>query len=104
MQGASLRGQGFSAALKSRIDTLQAQPQGSSMSGSLTGKTAFVSAAAQGIGRATALAFAAAGAQVIATDLNDTLLQQIASDRIRTARLDVLQPDAISQAAGDAAP
>ena len=39
------------------------------MSGRLDGKTAFVTAAGQGIGRATALAFAAAGARVIATDV-----------------------------------
>jgi NAD(P)-dependent dehydrogenase (short-subunit alcohol dehydrogenase family) len=40
------------------------------MTATLTGKTAFITAAAQGIGRATALAFAEAGARVIATDLN----------------------------------
>ena len=43
----------------------------------LTGKTAFVTAAAQGIGRATALAFAAEGARVIATDLNHAKLSDI---------------------------
>ena len=69
------------------------------MTQSLTGKTAFVTAAAQGIGRATALAFAEAGAQVIATDLNDARLADIASDRIRVARLDALDPAAIAQAA-----
>ena len=41
------------------------------MTNRLAGKTAFVTAAAQGIGRATALAFAAEGAHVTATDLND---------------------------------
>ena len=39
------------------------------MPGRLAGKTAFITAAAQGIGRATALAFAAEGAMVVATDL-----------------------------------
>ena len=58
------------------------------------GKTAFVTAAAQGIGRATALAFAAAGAQVIATDVDEAKLAAIESDRIRAARLDVLDPAA----------
>ena len=47
------------------------------MAGRLAGKTALVTAAAQGIGRATALAFAAEGARVVATDL--------AEDRVRRA-------------------
>jgi 2-keto-3-deoxy-L-fuconate dehydrogenase len=44
------------------------------MTARLAGKTAFVTAAGQGIGRATALAFAAEGARVIATDINEALL------------------------------
>ncbi len=68
----------------------------------LTGKTAFVTAAAQGIGRATALAFAAVGALVIATDINAGKVAEIASDRITTRRLDVLDADAVTQAARDA--
>ncbi|HEY1932868.1 MAG TPA: SDR family oxidoreductase [Acetobacteraceae bacterium] len=72
------------------------------MTGRLAGKTAFVTAAAQGIGRATALAFAAAGAQVIATDVNEALVHQIASDRIRTAKLDVLHEADVARAASDA--
>ena len=74
------------------------------MTGSLSGKTAFVTAAAQGIGRATALEFAAAGARVIATDVNEALVHQIASDRIHTARLDVLHAADVAQAALDAGP
>lgn len=70
----------------------------------LTGKTAFVTAAAQGIGRATALAFAAAGARVIATDLDASRVAAIASDRITTQGLDVLDADAIARAARDAGP
>jgi 2-keto-3-deoxy-L-fuconate dehydrogenase len=72
------------------------------MTGSLSGKTAFVTAAGQGIGRATALAFAAVGARVIATDVNEALVHQIASDRIHTAKLDVLHAADIAQAAVDA--
>ena len=49
----------------------------------LTGKTAFVTAAGQGIGRATAQAFAAAGATVIATDVDTAKLAGL--DRARSA-------------------
>lgn len=70
----------------------------------LTGKTAFVTAAAQGIGRATALAFAAAGARVIATDLNAERLAEIGSPSITTSRLDVLDAAAVAAAARDAGP
>lgn len=45
----------------------------------LEGKVAVVTAAAQGIGRATALAFAAEGARVIATDVNMDLLKDLES-------------------------
>ena len=69
------------------------------MPGQLADKTAFVTAAGQGIGRATALAFAAAGARVIATDIDEAKVQAIASDSIRTARLDVLHAADIAQAA-----
>ena len=72
------------------------------MSGRLAGKTAFVTAAGQGIGRATALAFAADGAQVIATDVNETLVHQIGSAHIHTAKLDVLHDADITRAARDA--
>ncbi len=72
------------------------------MTDHLANKTAFVTAAGQGIGRATALAFAAEGARVIATDVNEALVHQIASDRIHTARLDVLHTVDIDQAARDA--
>lgn len=70
----------------------------------LTGKTAFVTAAAQGIGRATALAFAAAGARVIATDVNAERLAEIGSPSITTSRLDVLDAAAVTQAARNAGP
>nr|WP_294503464.1 SDR family oxidoreductase [uncultured Rhodopila sp.] len=71
---------------------------------SLSGKTAFVTAAGQGIGRATALAFAAADAKVVATDLDAAKLADLASQGIRTAALNVLDRAAIVRAAQDAGP
>ncbi len=62
----------------------------------LTGKTALVTAAAQGIGRASVLALAAAGARVIATDIDVARLEGLASDRIEIRRLDVLDPAAVA--------
>ena len=49
------------------------------MSGRLSGKIALVTAAAQGIGRATALAFANEGATVWATDLDPAKLADFAA-------------------------
>ncbi len=69
----------------------------------LAGKTAFVTAAGQGIGRATAEAFAREGARVIATDLNEGLLASLAgSANISVRKLDVLDPAAIAAAAAEA--
>ncbi|MBO0712715.1 MAG: SDR family oxidoreductase [Acetobacteraceae bacterium] len=70
----------------------------------LAGKRAFVTAAGQGIGRATALAFAAEGAAVIATDLNEEALRSIAGPAIRTAKLDVLHGADVAGSARDAGP
>lgn len=72
------------------------------MNGRLSGKTAFVTAAGQGIGRATALAFAREGARVIASDIDESLLRELAADGIATRRLDVLDAAAIAAAARDA--
>jgi 2-keto-3-deoxy-L-fuconate dehydrogenase len=67
------------------------------MSGRLAGKTALVTAAGQGIGRATAVAMAAEGAQVYATDVNPTLVAGLAGVPGITARvLDVLDDAAIA--------
>jgi len=68
------------------------------MGGRLAGKTCFVTAAAQGIGRATAEAFRREGAEVIATDLNETKLKELEASGIRTARLDVLDAAAVAEA------
>jgi 2-keto-3-deoxy-L-fuconate dehydrogenase len=63
----------------------------------LQDKVAVVTAAGQGIGRASALAFAAAGAQVWATDINQEALATLSGEAsIRTERLDVLDPAAVS--------
>ncbi len=71
---------------------------------SLTGKTAFVTASGQGIGRATVLAFAAAGARIIATDVDPAKLAGLESDLIRTMALNVLDAGAIEAAAREAGP
>lgn len=63
----------------------------------LAGKTAVVTAAGQGIGRATALAFAAEGAQVWATDIDEAKLGSLAdTPGIQVRRLDVLDDPAIA--------
>ncbi len=67
--------------------------------GRLDGKRALVTAAGQGIGRATALAFAAEGARVIASDRDPALLNGLATEGIETLTLDVRDPDAVAAAA-----
>jgi 2-keto-3-deoxy-L-fuconate dehydrogenase len=60
------------------------------VAGRLEGKRVLITAAAQGIGRASALAMAREGAEVLATDVNATLLAEIeAKPRLTTAPLDV---------------
>ena len=65
----------------------------------LSGKTALVTAAGQGIGKATAELFAREGAQVIATDINAAALQDLTG--CRTRRLDVTDKDAIERLAAE---
>ena len=70
------------------------------MSKRLEGKTAFVTAAGQGIGRATAEAFVREGAHVIATDINEALLAELAkATGCETHRLDVTDANAVTAAA-----
>lgn len=66
----------------------------------LKNKVVLVTAAGQGIGRASALAMAAEGATVWATDINSALLREIeGTPNIRTAVLDVLDKEAIGEIA-----
>ena len=73
------------------------------MNDRLAGKTAVVTAAGQGIGRATAIAFAQQGARVWATDINQAALDSLAAEQPQmTCRtLDVRQPQQIEQLAGE---
>src|SRR5438270_7401809 len=68
------------------------------MAGRLAGKVAFVTAAAQGMGRGAALAFAREGASVWATDLNAKPLDELeGKDGIKTRVLDVTNESAIQE-------
>ncbi len=72
--------------------------------GRLDGKRALISAAGQGIGRATALAMAREGAKVLATDINQKALADLNAQGIETLVLDVRNPEAITAAAALAGP
>ena len=67
--------------------------------GRLEGKTCLVTAAGQGIGRASALAMKAEGATVWASDINDAALSELAGLGLKTLRLDVRDPASIKSAA-----
>jgi 2-keto-3-deoxy-L-fuconate dehydrogenase len=68
------------------------------MAGRLAGKRCLVTAAGQGIGRAAALAFAAEGGEVVATDKDAAKLVGLAASGLFTAALDVLDGGAIETA------
>ena len=71
------------------------------MTGRLSGKTVLVTSAAQGIGRATAIAMANEGAKVWATDIRGDLLEVLAKEQpsISTFTLNVLSMEDIAAAA-----
>jgi 2-keto-3-deoxy-L-fuconate dehydrogenase len=72
----------------------------------LSGKRIFISAAAQGIGRASALACAGEGAHIIATDINDDALNALSAEHknIEAHRLDVREAKAVASFAASQAP
>ena len=71
------------------------------MTDRLAGKRAVITAAAHGIGRATAIAFSRAGARVVATDIDEAGLATLAKEepRIVTSRLDVRDDAAVARLA-----
>ena len=81
---------------------MKAAPQSTAPSGRLSGKTALVTAAGQGIGRRTAEVFAREGAIVFASDLNEAALAGL--DGCRPLMLDVCDAEAISEARGTSGP
>ncbi len=70
------------------------------MTGRVTGKTAIVTAAAAGIGRASAIALAREGAKVFATDIDAEGLASLEGEQpgIESFTLNVLEPDEIDAA------
>ena len=75
------------------------------MSGRLAGKTALITAAGQGMGRAVALAMASEGASVYATDVNEKSLESLAGvERVTARKLDVLDDAAVAKLAGSLPP
>jgi 2-keto-3-deoxy-L-fuconate dehydrogenase len=74
------------------------------MSQRLAGKTALITAAGQGMGRAVALAMAREGATVYATDVNDRFLDYGATPGVVHAKLDVLDDAAVKKLVGELPP
>ena len=69
--------------------------------GRLAGKRALVTAAGQGIGRASALAMAREGASAIATDINAETLAELSAAGIETRLLNVRDKDAVAAIAAE---
>jgi 2-keto-3-deoxy-L-fuconate dehydrogenase len=71
------------------------------MAGRLNGKTAVITSAGQGIGRASAIAMAREGCKVWATDINEANLKSLEKEQagIETFLLDVTKPEQIEAAA-----
>jgi 2-keto-3-deoxy-L-fuconate dehydrogenase len=70
--------------------------------GSLDGKLSIITAAAQGIGRATVEAFAREGSRVIATDINEAKLAELNGiPGVTTRVLNVLDGEAVKAAAAE---
>lgn len=67
------------------------------MAGRLAGKRILITAAGQGMGKATALMCAAEGAEVIATDRDGALLESLTAEGLTTQTLDVTDKAAIDQ-------
>ena len=76
------------------------------MTARLKNKRTLITAAGQGIGFSTALAFASEGAEVVATDINPDTLNSLSNEnpRIETRLLDVTKPEEIQQAAEETGP
>lgn len=70
----------------------------------LEGKTAFVTAAGQGIGRRVAEMFSEQGARVFATDINQELLEEITDSSMEKSVLDVTDGAAVKAAITQAGP
>ena len=71
----------------------------------LSGKRVLITAAGQGIGRATAALFAVQGVQVIATDINEASFKGLDAMRGVTAlKLDVTNGDAVAAVVADIGP
>jgi 2-keto-3-deoxy-L-fuconate dehydrogenase len=70
----------------------------------LEGKSCLVTAAGQGIGRASALAMHQEGARVTATDINEKALAELADKGLETFVLNVRDPQSIAQAADKVGP
>jgi 2-keto-3-deoxy-L-fuconate dehydrogenase len=71
------------------------------MTGRLTGKIAVITAAAQGIGRATVELFAREGGRVIATDINEAKLAGLQGASVETRVLNVLDDEAVRTVLGE---